>query len=113
MLFALLSALLIVATAQQTGKDPINDVCRRHKHQTCIIDSKLYIDGGFAYYGGSKGNDSVAERSELLLLQFAKPADRPRYLSLMGRCLKRDDDGVQLPRTACKSIKGKSHLPNM
>lgn len=63
LLLALLNTLLI-ATAAQQG-DPTKDVCRRHGHQTCIIDSKLYIDGGLAYWGGSVGNDSKAEPSKL------------------------------------------------
>lgn len=45
-------ALSALATAQQNIADPINNFCRRHQHQTCVIDSKLYIDGGMVYYGG-------------------------------------------------------------
>lgn len=60
---AILAALIAVAVAQQNTKDPIDDFCRRHKQQTCVIDSKLYIDGGMVYYGGDKSNDSVAEQS--------------------------------------------------
>jgi len=63
MRFLLPTAILAVAAAQQNG-DPINDFCRRHQHQTCIIDSKLYIDGGKIYYGGSVDNGSVAQQSE-------------------------------------------------
>lgn len=67
---ALLNALLTVALAlaQQNLKDPIADFCRRHRHQTCVIDGKLYIDGGMVYYGGSKDNDSVAEQSAFPML---------------------------------------------
>ncbi|KZM22983.1 uncharacterized protein EKO05_0011196 [Ascochyta rabiei] len=79
MRFALLSTLLVAAIAQQSGKDPTKDVCRRHKHQTCIIDSKLYVDGGLAYYGGSKGNDSVAERNTYLLWEDVSNATRTEY----------------------------------
>jgi hypothetical protein len=64
MLFALLGVLATVALAQQSGKDPVLDVCRRHLHQTCVIDSRLYIDGGLAYYGGSIDNNSIAESSK-------------------------------------------------
>ncbi|KAF2448473.1 hypothetical protein P171DRAFT_481540 [Karstenula rhodostoma CBS 690.94] len=63
----LLSTLLAVALAQQNIKDPIADFCRRHRHQTCVIDGKLYIDGGMVYYGGSKDNDSVAEQNTWLI----------------------------------------------
>ena len=66
MIFALISAILAVAVAQQNIKDPTNDFCRRHRQQTCVIDSKLYIDGGMVYYGGSKDNNSIAEQSMLL-----------------------------------------------
>lgn len=39
------SVLLLVAPAigQQ---DPVNNFCRRFGHQTAVVDSKLYIDGG-------------------------------------------------------------------
>lgn len=63
--FLLASAVLAVTAAQQNVGDPIKDFCRRHLHQTCIIDSKLYIDGGKVYYGGYVDNSSVAEQSEL------------------------------------------------
>ena len=66
MRFLLFSTILAVTAAQQNLGDPINDFCRRHQHQTCIIDSKLYIDGGKVYYGGSVDNDSVAEQSEFV-----------------------------------------------
>ena len=64
MRFLLFSATTAVAVAQQNVADPINDFCRRHQQQTCIIDSKLYIDGGKVYYGGTVDNNSVAEQSE-------------------------------------------------
>ena len=60
---ATFAGLMALAVAQQNIKDPINDFCRRHKQQTCVIDSKLYIDGGMVYYGGAKSNNSVAEQS--------------------------------------------------
>ena len=66
MRFLLPTAILAVVAAQQNG-DPINDFCRRHQHQTCIIDSKLYIDGGKIYYGGSVDNGSVAQQNTRLL----------------------------------------------
>ncbi|KAJ4346649.1 uncharacterized protein N0V89_010580 [Didymosphaeria variabile] len=67
MIYALISAVLAVAAAQQNIKDPVDDFCRRHRQQTCVIDSKLYIDGGMVYYGGSKSNDSVPEQNTWLL----------------------------------------------
>jgi hypothetical protein len=54
---------LVVAAAQQNSPDPVKNFCRRHQHQTCIIDSVLYIDGGKVFYGGSVESDSVAEQS--------------------------------------------------
>jgi hypothetical protein len=62
--YLLSSALLVVTVAQTNVGDPINDFCRRHLHQTCIVDNKLYIDGGKIYYGGSVDNGSVAEQSK-------------------------------------------------
>ena len=59
----ILYTFLVSAVAQQNSKDPIDDFCRRYKHQTCIIDSKLYIDGGLVYYGTSVNNDSQPESS--------------------------------------------------
>jgi transcription elongation factor GreA-like protein len=66
MLFLLRSILVAVVLAEQSGKDPIKDVCRRHLQQTCVIDSKLYIDGGLVYYGGSKDDSTVADPSRSL-----------------------------------------------
>lgn len=54
MRFIFLSALLTHAAAQGNTEnivDPIKSFCRRHQHQTCVIDNKLYVDGGLAYYG--------------------------------------------------------------
>ncbi|KAF1364389.1 hypothetical protein EJ07DRAFT_99341 [Lizonia empirigonia] len=65
--YLLASAILAVTAAQQNVGDPIKDFCRRHLHQTCIIDSKLYIDGGKVYYGGYVDNSSVAEQNTRLL----------------------------------------------
>ncbi|KAH7381375.1 hypothetical protein DE146DRAFT_729175 [Phaeosphaeria sp. MPI-PUGE-AT-0046c] len=46
----LLGVIVAITTADRIVKDPIKDFCRRHLHQTCIVDSKLYIDGGMVYY---------------------------------------------------------------
>lgn len=54
-------AITTVVAAQQ---DPIRDFCRRHQHQTCIIDNKLYIDGGKVYYGGFVENGSTVQQSK-------------------------------------------------
>lgn len=60
---ALVSALLVARTTQQSGQSPTKDVCRRHQHLTCVVDSKLYIYGGLAYYGGGM-NESTLEPSK-------------------------------------------------
>jgi hypothetical protein len=60
-----LTAIAAVAAAQQ---DPIQDFCRRHLHQTCVIDSKLYIDGGMVHFGGSVENGSIAQQSKCVLV---------------------------------------------
>ncbi|KAJ4985569.1 cell wall anchored protein [Stagonosporopsis vannaccii] len=65
--FLLLSAILGNTIAQQNVGDPINDFCRRHQQQTCIIDSRLYIDGGKVYYGGSVDNGTTAVQNTRLL----------------------------------------------
>ena len=62
-LLTLVSALLVTRTIQQSGKDPTQDVCRRHQHLTCIVDSKLYVYGGLAYYGSGM-NVSTLESSK-------------------------------------------------
>ncbi|KAH6616877.1 hypothetical protein C7974DRAFT_53559 [Boeremia exigua] len=64
LLLVLLAGLLALATAQN---DPIKNFCRRHGHQTCVIDSKLYIDGGFVYYGTSVTPNSQPESNKRLL----------------------------------------------
>jgi hypothetical protein len=56
------TAMVALAAAQH---DPIHDYCRRHQHQTCVIDSKLYIDGGKVHYGVSVENGSIAQQSKL------------------------------------------------
>jgi hypothetical protein len=61
MRLALFCALTTVVAAQH---DPIRDFCRRHQHQTCIIDNKLYIDGGKVYYGGFVDNGSTVQQSK-------------------------------------------------
>lgn len=71
-LFSLIAVLAVTAA----GQDPIQDFCRRHQHQTCVIDSKLYIDGGKVYYGASVQNDSVAQQSEFLMAKFTRHADK-------------------------------------
>ena len=63
---------LAVAVAQQ---DPIQDFCRRHQHQTCVIDDKLYIDGGKVYYGVSVENDSSSQQSKLIAAEHIDLAD--------------------------------------
>ena len=63
---AFLSALLVATAAQQNGKNPIHDVCRRHGHLTAVIDSTLYIFGGRVFYGngmtGSQDDGSKSHR---------------------------------------------------
>lgn len=61
MFFAM--GLIASVAAQRNSPDPISDFCRRHKHQTCVIDSRLYIDGSLVHYGASVAARSVAERS--------------------------------------------------
>lgn len=68
-----LFVIVIVATLAAAQLDPIQDFCRRHQHQTCVIDSKLYIDGGKVYYGGSVDNSSVARQSNCNKSRAHKP----------------------------------------
>ncbi|KAF3036160.1 hypothetical protein E8E12_003136 [Didymella heteroderae] len=63
----LIGVFVTLVVAQQNSKDPLTDFCRRHQHQTCVIDSKLYIDGGLVYYGTSVTPDSQPERNTWLL----------------------------------------------
>lgn len=58
------SITLALAAAQQVLQDPIKNFCRRHKHQTCVIDSKLYVDGGLEYFGTEVSSESVPQRSK-------------------------------------------------
>jgi hypothetical protein len=40
------TCLFLLLTGLSWQKDPLNDFCRRFGHQTTVVDSKLYIDGG-------------------------------------------------------------------
>lgn len=57
-------SLLVYAALVYAQQDPIQDFCRRHKHQTCVIDNILYIDGGQVYYGASVENGSIPQQSK-------------------------------------------------
>jgi hypothetical protein len=63
MRFIIFGVVCTLATAQQVLQDPIKNFCRRHQHQSCVIDSKLYIDGGLEYFGTSVEVDSQPETS--------------------------------------------------
>jgi hypothetical protein len=63
MRFVIFSSICALVTAQQVLHDPINNFCRRHQHQSCVIDSKLYIDGGLEYFGTSVEPNSQPEKS--------------------------------------------------
>ena len=54
----ILLAFALVGTWAQDVKDPINDFCRRFGHQTAIIDSHLYIDGGLVNWNPISQNPS-------------------------------------------------------
>jgi hypothetical protein len=41
-----LGFLLLFAQLSLQQMDPVNNFCRRFGHQSCVIDRKLYIDGG-------------------------------------------------------------------
>jgi hypothetical protein len=62
---------LVYAALVVAQQDPIQDFCRRHQHQTCVIDNKLYVDGGKVYYGASVENGSTPQQSKSL--QLSKP----------------------------------------
>ena len=82
----LFPAILTTVDAQQNVPDPVRDFCRRHQHQTCIIDSRLYIDGGQVFYGGAVGNDSVGRQSQFkttLCVSIAYQCSR--HSVVMGR----------------------------
>ncbi|KAF2128361.1 hypothetical protein P153DRAFT_357727 [Dothidotthia symphoricarpi CBS 119687] len=67
MRLAIYSTLLSLVTAQQNIQDPIENFCRRHQHQTCVIDSKLYIDGGLVYYGGGVTDENIPQKNTWLI----------------------------------------------
>lgn len=71
-LFSLFAYIAVVATQQ----DPIQDFCRRHQHQTCVIDNKLYIDGGKVHYGASVENGSVPQQSKFVAAEHTSIADQ-------------------------------------
>jgi hypothetical protein len=75
MITILLIALITAAAGQQNIQDPISSFCRRHKHQTCVVDSELYIDGGLVHYGSSVLPDDVPERSECITIHHSISAN--------------------------------------
>ncbi|OSS43714.1 hypothetical protein B5807_11474 [Epicoccum nigrum] len=77
-MLALVSALLVAKTIQQSGRDPTQDVCRRHKHLTCVVDSKLYLYGGIAYYGSGM-NVSTLQTNTYLLWEDLTKAEGTEY----------------------------------
>lgn len=83
LMLALVGALLVAETTQQSGKDPTQDVCRRYKHLTCVADSKLFLYGGLAYYG-SVMNDSTLETSKLHLRIMSTLSRSNRHVPSMG-----------------------------
>lgn len=59
MLFmCILLPFLTLVASQQNIQDPVASFCRSHQHQTCVIDSKMYVDGGEVYYGGEVESSS-------------------------------------------------------
>ncbi|KAH7125767.1 hypothetical protein B0J11DRAFT_615097 [Dendryphion nanum] len=63
MRLAVFSSTLAVVAAQQQIQNPIQNFCRRHQHQTCVIDSKIYTDGGLIHYN----QDRIPQRNTWLL----------------------------------------------
>jgi hypothetical protein len=49
--------LLLFAGLSSQQKDPLNDFCRRFGQQTAVVNSKLYIDGGFVDWNPISQND--------------------------------------------------------
>ena len=80
----LIGVFVTLVVAQQNSKDPLTDFCRRHQHQTCVIDSKLYIDGGLVYYGTSVTPDSQPERSERVPTSYLTSTDHTDTWLLWG-----------------------------
>ena len=75
--------LLVYAALVVAQQDPIQDFCRRHQHQTCVIDDKLYIDGGQVYYGVSVENGSSPQQSKSSRLSKSMLLMN-RHTSVMG-----------------------------
>lgn len=44
---AALGLLFLAEGARAAQQNPLDNFCRRHGHQTTVIDDKLYIDGGY------------------------------------------------------------------
>jgi hypothetical protein len=76
--------LLVYAALVVAQQDPIQDFCRRHQHQTCVIDDKLYIDGGQVYYGVSVENGSSPQQSKSLPLSTSTLLIN-RHASVVGK----------------------------
>jgi hypothetical protein len=61
-LSVLLSCLPLSLQQANDGKD--QNICRRWGHQTCVIDDRLYLDGGL-FNSGSDSNQSSMMKSAL------------------------------------------------
>ena len=59
MRFFLLGGLVALCAAQI-----VEDYCRRHQHQSCVIDDFLYIDGGLTFSGDEVNANSVTQPSK-------------------------------------------------
>ena len=46
----LFSSLFNLFTLSIAQNDPIEHFCRRHGHQSAVVDNKLYVDGGLVNY---------------------------------------------------------------
>lgn len=74
---------LVYAALVVAQQDPIQDFCRRHQHQTCVIDNVLYVDGGKVYYGASVENGSTPQQSESLQMN-KQTSLMDRHTSVVG-----------------------------
>lgn len=84
----ILSALLscLPLSLQQTSNVGVQNICRRWGHQTCVIDDRLYLDGGRI----SPGPDfeSNTNQSSIMKSVFGNPGTELTNCQIPNLCTK-------------------------
>jgi hypothetical protein len=78
-----LGVLLFFVELSWQQKDPLNDFCRRFGHQSAVVDSRLYLDGGFVDWNPIAQNRQNYTSKTGSLLHFLHADFVSRYLATL------------------------------